>query len=78
MSYRIPFNKPFMVGKELTYIAESVLRGKTAGDGAFTNLCHELLEERFDAHRIFLTTSCTSALEMAAVLADIGEPAGTR
>jgi dTDP-4-amino-4,6-dideoxygalactose transaminase len=69
---KIPFNRPFIIGKELHYISQSVLSGKIAGDGAFTQKCHSLLEEKFDARKILLTTSCTAALEMAAILFDIG------
>jgi len=73
MAYRIPFNKPFIVGKELYYIAQSVLSGKIAGDGLFTKKCHALLEEKFGARKILLTHSCTAALEMAALLCDVRE-----
>jgi len=73
MEYRIPFNKPFIVGKELYYIAQSVLSGKIAGDGLFTRKCHSLLEEKFEAKKVLLTHSCTAALEMAALLCDIEE-----
>ena len=73
MNYRIPFNKPFIVGKELYYISQSVLSGKIAGDGLFTRKCHELMEEKFGAKKILLTHSCTGALEMAAILCEVGE-----
>ncbi len=73
MDYHIPFNKPFIVGKELYYIAQSVLSGKIAGDGLFTKKCHALLEEKFGARKVLLTHSCTAALEMAALLCDIKE-----
>jgi len=73
MNHHIPFNKPFMVGKELYYIAQAVLSGHTAGNGAFTKRCEALMEDRFDALSVQLTTSCTTALEMAAILCDIGE-----
>ncbi len=71
MSYLIPFNKPFIIGKELYYIAQSVLKGQISGDGPYTKLCQQLLENTFAAQRVLLTTSCTSALEMAAILCDI-------
>lgn len=71
MKYRIPFNKPFIIGKELYYIAQSVSSGHIAGNGIFTKKCQALLEKKFGANRIFLTTSCTAALEMAAMLCDI-------
>lgn len=69
----IPFNKPFIVGKELSYIAEAVLvNTHTAGDGPFTKKCHGWLEERLGCKKALLTHSCTAALEMAAILCDIG------
>lgn len=67
----IPFNKPYMTGKELLYIAEAHFNGKLAGDGPFTKRCHGWLEERTGAKKALLTHSCTAALEMAAILADI-------
>ena len=71
--YSIPFNKPFLAGKELYYIAQSVLSGKISGDGVFTKKCHKLMEQKLQANRVFLTTSCTDALEMSAILCGIGE-----
>lgn len=69
----IPFNKPFIIGKELSYIAQAVLvEMQTAGDGAFTRKCHAWLEQRLGCPRVLLTHSCTAALEMAAILCDIG------
>jgi len=70
---RIPFNKPFIIGKELEHIEESVRSGHSAGDGKFTKKCQELLERQFNASQVLLTTSCTSALEMSAILAGIRE-----
>jgi len=70
--YRIPFNQPFIVGKELYYISQSVLSGKIAGDGLFTKKCEKFLESRYGTDRILLTHSCTAALEMAAILCNIG------
>jgi dTDP-4-amino-4,6-dideoxygalactose transaminase len=72
MSYQIPFNKPFIVGKELYYISQSVLSGKIAGDGLFTEKCHQLMERMFGVKKILLTHSCTAALEMAAILCEVG------
>jgi dTDP-4-amino-4,6-dideoxygalactose transaminase len=69
---RIPFNKPFIVGKEMYYIAQSVLSGHISGEGIFTKKCHALMEEKFGAKKVMLTTSCTAALEIAAILCDIG------
>jgi dTDP-4-amino-4,6-dideoxygalactose transaminase len=71
MRYKIPFNKPFVVGKELYYIAQSVLGSCTAGDGEYSKKCQQLMQEKFSAPRVLLTTSCTSALEMAAILCDV-------
>ncbi len=68
---RIPFNKPFMTGKELWYIAQAHANGHLAGDGGFTKQCHAWLEARIGAQKALLTHSCTAALEMAALLADI-------
>ena len=70
--YRIPFNKPFLAGKELYYVAQSVLSGHTAGDGPFTKKCQALMEEKFGANKILLTHSCTAALEMSAILCGVG------
>jgi dTDP-4-amino-4,6-dideoxygalactose transaminase len=69
--FRIPFNKPSLVGKELQYIAEAILAGHSAGDGQFTKRCHQLLEQGLGTGKVLLTTSCTHALEMAALLLDI-------
>lgn len=70
-SFRIPFNKPGLGGKELLYVADAILRGHTAGDGLFTRRSRELLERQLGAPHVLLTTSCTHALEMAAILLDI-------
>jgi dTDP-4-amino-4,6-dideoxygalactose transaminase len=67
----IPFNKPYLTGKELHYIAEAHARGQLAGDGHFTKLCGTWLEHRTGCHKALLTHSCTAALEMAAILVDI-------
>jgi dTDP-4-amino-4,6-dideoxygalactose transaminase len=67
----IPFNKPFLTGRELTYITEAHANGHLAGDGAFTKKCNAWLEQRIGSHRALLTHSCTAALEMAAILADL-------
>jgi dTDP-4-amino-4,6-dideoxygalactose transaminase len=71
MPYRIPFNRPGLTGNELRYIADAITQGHAAGDGAFTRRCHTMLEETLGAARVLLTTSCTHALEMAALLLDI-------
>ena len=70
---RIPFNKPYFTGNETKYIEEAVRSGKISGDGIFTNKCHEFFRQRFGFPKVLLTTSCTDALEMAAILIDIGE-----
>lgn len=67
----IPFNKPYMSGKELSYIAEAHFNGKLAGDGPFTKRCHDWLETHTGSKKALLTHSCTAALEMAAILLDI-------
>lgn len=68
----VPFNKPFMTGRELTYIAQAHAAGHLAGDGIFTRRCAGWLEQRTGALKALLTHSCTAALEIAAMLADIG------
>jgi dTDP-4-amino-4,6-dideoxygalactose transaminase len=67
----IPFNKPFLSGNELEYIKQAVQSGKISGDGIFSKRCHKFFEERFKFKKILLTTSCTDALEMTAILTDI-------
>ena len=73
MDYKIPFNKPFIVGKELYYVAQSVLQQQISGDGPYTKKVQQLLQEKFGAAQILLTNSCTAALELAAILSGIGE-----
>ena len=69
----IPFNKPYLTGKEMQYIEEAVKSGKISGTGLFTKKCQEFFEKEFGFKKTLLTTSCTDALEMAAILADIKE-----
>ncbi|WP_354285178.1 dTDP-4-amino-4,6-dideoxygalactose transaminase [Stenotrophomonas sp. 2619] len=69
----IPFNKPFMTGSELEHIAQAHANGHLSGDGPFTKRCHAWLEQNTGAARALLTHSCTSALEMAALLLDLEE-----
>ena len=69
---RIPFNRPFATGDELDYIRAAIAAPKFAGDGSFTAQCHVLLEQSLGIQKALLTTSCTHALEMAALLLDIG------
>lgn len=71
MTERIQFNRPFMTGKELYYIAEAKFGNMLAGDGPFTKRCHEWLERTSGCDKALLTHSCTAALEMAALLLDI-------
>jgi dTDP-4-amino-4,6-dideoxygalactose transaminase len=68
---QIPFNKPYMTGKELWYIAQAHAKLHLSGDGEFTRRCNGWLEKRMGAGKALLTHSCTAALEMAAILADI-------
>lgn len=67
----IPFNKPYLSGSELQYINEAVLSGKISGDGAFTKKSSLFFENRYGFKKVLLTTSCTDALEMAAILINI-------
>jgi dTDP-4-amino-4,6-dideoxygalactose transaminase len=67
----IPFNKPYMTGRELEYIAEAHANGHLSGDGTFTKRCHAWLERTTGTRRALLTHSCTGALEMASLLMDL-------
>lgn len=67
----IPFNKPYLTGKETQYIEQAVRSGKISGNGLFTQKCQEFFENRFGFKKALLTTSCTDALEMCAILANI-------
>ena len=67
----IPFNKPFIIGREVSLIADAVAQGHLSGDGAYTKLCHRWFEERLGCRKALLTHSCTGALEMSAILCDI-------
>lgn len=69
----IPFNKPYLTGRELEYIQEAVIKGKLSGNGYFTKKCQAFIDERYGFRKTLLTTSCTDALEMAAILAGIKE-----
>lgn len=71
MHVTIPFNKPYMTGKELYYIAEANFGNMLAGDGPYTKRCHAWLEKRTGCNKGLLTHSCTAALEMSALLLDI-------
>jgi dTDP-4-amino-4,6-dideoxygalactose transaminase len=70
-SYRIPFNRPSVVGKEFEYIQKAIANMHLSGNGIFTKKCQELLENILGAPKVLLTTSCTHALELAAFLLDI-------
>jgi dTDP-4-amino-4,6-dideoxygalactose transaminase len=69
---KIPFNIPSLSGKELEYVADVVRSGCISGDGVYTKKCHDLLEEALHVPKVLLTTSCTAALEMAALLLEVG------
>lgn len=68
---KIPFNKPYFTGKETQYIQNAVKLGKISGNGIYTKMCHEFFEKNYGFNKCLLTTSCTDALEMAAILIDI-------
>ena len=69
----IPFNKPYLTGKETLYIEDAVKSGKISGNGKYTQMCQKFFEERYNFKKCLLTTSCTDALEMAAILLNIKE-----
>jgi len=68
---RIPFNKPYLTGKETHYIYQAVQSAKISGDGIYTKKCHAFFETKYGFKKALLTTSCTDALEMAAILSNI-------
>ncbi len=72
MHSKIPFNRPYLTGKELTYIAQALENSHFSGDGPFAERCHDWFADRLGRGKALLTPSCTAALEMAAILADIG------
>ena len=67
----IPFNKPFLTGKEVHYMYQAVYTGKLSGNGFFTKKCQQYFEEKYNFKKCIMTTSCTDALEMAAILCDV-------
>ncbi len=69
---KIPFNKPFLTGRELEYIQDAVTLGKLSGNGKYTKLCHSFFQQKYGFKKCLLTSSCTDALEMSAILANIG------
>jgi dTDP-4-amino-4,6-dideoxygalactose transaminase len=71
--YQIPFNKPFIAGKELYHVAQSVLGGHSSGDGPYGKKCQALLRDLLQVDHALMTTSCSAALDMAALVCDIGE-----
>jgi len=68
---KIPYNKPYLTGKETKYIRQAIKAGKISGNGQFTALCHDFFKKKYGFKDVLLTTSCTHALEMAAILIDI-------
>ena len=71
MAFRIPFNKPCVVGSELDYVQQAIANGHASGDGPFTRSVQNFIEDQFGARRALLTTSCTAALELGALLCDL-------
>lgn len=69
----IPFNKPFLIGSEIQYIEDAVRSGKISGNGNYTKMCQQFFEQEYGFKKALLTSSCTDALEMAAILAEIKE-----
>ena len=67
----IPFNKPHTVGNEFDYISDAIDNGKLSGNGKYTKLCQDFFESKYGFKKTFLTTSCTDALEMCAILLNI-------
>lgn len=67
----IPFNKPYLTGKETQYITDAVASGKISGNGKYTQMCQQFFEQKYGFGKCLLTTSCTDALEMAAILINI-------
>lgn len=73
MNKHIPFNKPYLTGKETDYIKDAVSNLKISGDGVYTKKCHDYFEKKWGFKKVLLTSSCTDALEMAAILLNINE-----
>ena len=72
LAERISFNRPSLVGNELAYVRDAIERGHISGDGSYTRRCEEILSQLMNGARVLLTTSCTHALDMAALLLDVG------
>jgi len=68
---KIPFNKPYLTGKEAHYLYQAVMSGKISGNGIFTKKCQQFFQDKYGFNKCLLTTSCTDALEMAAILLNI-------
>ena len=68
---RIPFNKPYLTGKEMYYMYQAIYSGKISGNGMFTQKCQKFFEEKYGFRKVLLTTSCTDALEMCAILSGV-------
>ena len=71
MAHRIPFNRPYVSGKELEYVSQAIGRGEIAADGRFSKGCVRIMQERFGIARALMMPSCTAGLEMAALLCDV-------
>jgi dTDP-4-amino-4,6-dideoxygalactose transaminase len=69
---RIPFNRPYFTGNEINTMIKAAMAGQISGNGLYTRKCHRLIEKRYGFRKVLLTTSCTDALEMAALLSGIG------
>lgn len=67
----IPFNKPFFTGREVYHLSQAAIMGKLSGNGNYTKLCQQFFEQRYHIPKVLLTTSCSDALEMSAILAGI-------
>ena len=72
MAEQIPFNRPWITGKEMEYLTDAVSSVRIGSDGPYTQKCAQLLQERLGIQRILMTPSCTAALEMAVMLCDLG------
>jgi dTDP-4-amino-4,6-dideoxygalactose transaminase len=71
MAHRIPFNRPYVSGKEIEYVSQAIGRGEIAADGRFSKGCARIIQERFGIARALMMPSCTAGLEMAAILCDV-------
>lgn len=72
MAEQIPFNRPWITGKEIDYLTDAVASVRIGSDGPYTQKCAQLLQERLGIQRVLMTPSCTAALEMAVMLCDLG------